>query len=103
MKLALYSILVAATLCSTQGCTQEPIAQGPFAHDEALLMARQAATKHGYDLKEYSLLSNPNNNDLMPGGKEWFFLYTCKVPAPGCAFSVTVNRVSGATEIQPGE
>jgi hypothetical protein len=101
VKLRLCSTLVATFLCSTQGFAQAHIEQGLVAYDKALLIARRAAVEHGYDLREYSLL--PSENDIMADRKEWFFLYVCKKPAPGCAFSVTVSRVSGAAEVQPGE
>jgi hypothetical protein len=101
VKLRRCSTLVGAFLCSAQGFAQEHIAQTPVTHDKALLIAKRAAVEHGYDLKEYSLL--PNKNDLAAAGKGWFFLYVCKKPAPGCAFSVTVNSVSGAAEVDPGE
>jgi hypothetical protein len=94
--------LIAAFFCFLQGCTQEQLDQGAITHDKALLLSRQAATERGYHLKDYSLLPSPNGDDLMPGGKEWFFLYVCKKPAPGCHFSVTVSRATGAVEVQPG-
>ena len=103
MKFRLCSILVAVSLCSAQGFAQERPTQGLITRDKALLLAQQAAIEHGYNLKDYSHLQGPREIELMPGGKEWFFLYVCKRPAPGCAFSVTVNRASGATEVQPGE
>ena len=84
----------------TQAFAQGSSHHGPVTHDKALVIARHAAIEHGYDLKRYSLLPYPPTNDLSEDGKEWFFLYVCKNPAPDCGFSVTVNRATAVVEVQ---
>jgi hypothetical protein len=102
LKIQFRAALFATSLCLLQGCIHTHTAQAGITHDEALRMARRAAVKKGYVLRDYSLLSYKPTNDLSQDGQEWFFLFTCKRLAPGCAFSVSINRKSGATEVSPG-
>lgn len=69
-------------------------------HDEALQVARQAATTQGCNLQDFSLLSF--DGDMSHDGKKWFFLLVCKRPAPGCAVFVTIDRETGAIVVSPG-
>jgi hypothetical protein len=67
-------------------------------YDQALAVARQAAVKRGFDMKEYSLLnSGPEPNRR---GRDWSFLYVCKQPDPDCGFSVDVDSSTAATEVR---
>jgi hypothetical protein len=78
-------------------CQDQPI-QEFVTHDRALDLARQAATKKHYDIKEYSLLSD--GNDLSADGKKWFFLYVCKKPSVDCGFAVAVDRATAAVIVR---
>jgi len=93
--------LLAVFFCMTSGYAHEHSVQARLKRDEAMRMAQQAATAKGYDLKNFSLFQY--KDDLSKDGKEWFFLFVCKQPAPGCAFSASINRETGAVEISPGE
>lgn len=101
MKVPLCIAILASSLSMTSRYAHEHSVQARLTRDEAMRMARQAATAKGYDLKNFSLLQY--KDDLSKDGKEWFFLFVCKQPAPGCAFSASINRETGAVEISPGE
>jgi hypothetical protein len=104
VNLKICTALILASILLPQAFAQDRASQGSVAHDKAVVLARHAAIEHGYHPENYSLLPSPHNNDLSAEGKEWFFFYVCKHDSyPGCAFSVTVSRTTGAVEVQPGE
>jgi hypothetical protein len=97
VKTICFATLVATFICATQATAGEPLARG-LTYDQALAVARQAAVKRGFDMKEYSLLnSGPEPNRR---GRDWSFLYVCKQPDPDCGFSVDVDSSTAATEVR---
>ncbi|WP_157476208.1 hypothetical protein [Lysobacter sp. Root690] len=94
----------ASSIAQNPGAAQEGSgpAEGLMTREQALPIARKAATAHGYDLERYSL--DTFGNELSEDGGEWMFGFLCKpVPPPGCMFLVVVDRRTGIAEVFPGE
>jgi len=71
----------------------------PLGREQALAIGESAASGHGYNMSQYSLIHV--FPELSADKKEWQFYYACKPALPDCGLRVHVNRVTGTTQILP--
>jgi len=89
----------AITVIAFLGCAKT--APSSVSYERTLLISRETAQKHGYDLRKYAL---DTFGDPAADKEKWLIVYHCKpAPAnPDCSFLVAVDRKTGSAEIHPG-
>ena len=72
-----------------------------ISREKAIEIANATAIDNGWKLEEYDLLSV--NEREYDGKSNWYLFYDGKAKYPGNHFFVTVDKLTGETDLFPGE